>query len=531
MTPIDRNRPELTQKSMSSITRHVWTLAIGASLIILAFAFQGSRGIFAPDEGFYVSIAQSMSETRDFLIPRLHQQIWLDKPPLTCWGIAAGMRLFGQNEWGARAFCALCFVLTILLVFLLGRSLSGRRAGLLAAVVYATMAIPYVAANIVTPDTPLTLWTIGAFFSFWQSVKPDARHPTLWKMLLFVALGLGFLTKGPAVLVPLAAMLVFLVVKRRSLAYLFTLWTLLGLVLFGAIGLTWYAWVANKVPGALGYFLDNQVLGRTVSAKYSRNPGPEGALIYLPVVLLGTLPWSLFWVRSLRRGWRKLFTKPTWVDVARDPAKLFLAVWIAFPLLIFSVASSKLPFYLLPIFPALAIATARLVPQTASEGASNANPLGFSRWMMFALGLWITVLVGLKLAAAHCPSSHDMRALHASIEARLPDGPFEIIAVDEHLEGLSFYDAHLVEAVTTRTRPYPFFTLPEHLDEEVAEAGSSDYCRVFICRKEDREAKVRKALHRGKVPFQESALPFERYLFVCPPGRVPAKSSSGSLPP
>jgi len=516
------------RKSLSAIRKHLWTLRIVATLIILAFAFQGSRGIFAPDEGFYVNIAQSMLETGDFLIPRLHQQVWLDKPPLTSWGIAAGMALFGQNEWAARAFCAVCFVLTSLLVFLLGRSLSGGRAGLLATVVYATMAIPCVAANVVTPDTPLTLWTTAAFLSFWQSVKPGARHATFWKMLLCVALGLGFLTKGPAALVLAAAMLFFLVVKRRFSAYLFTPWTLLGLILFGAIGLTWYAWVANKVPGALAYFLDNQVLGRTVSDKYSRNPGPEGALIYLPVVLLGTLPWSLFWLRSLRRGWRQLFTRPTWADVARNPTKLFLALWIVVPLLIFCAASSKLPLYLLPIFPALAIATARLVPQATSEGASGANPLGFSRRRMLALGLWIVALLGIKLLGAYWPSSRDMRALHTSIEKRLPDGPFEIISVNEHLEGLNLYDAHLLERVTTRRRPYPFFILPEHLNEEVTEAMSSDFSRVFICRGEDLEAKVRRALRRAKIPFRESTLPFERFLFVCPPGRVPAQPSGGA---
>ena len=92
---------------------------------------------------------------------------------------------------------------------------------------------------------------------------------------------------------------------------------------------------------------------------------------------------------------------------------------------------------------------------------------------------------------------------------------------------MSFYDAHLVEAVTARKKPYQFFILPERLDEEVTEAQSSADSHVFICRRQNLEAKVRKALRRAKIPFRESALPFERYLFVCPPGRLPAESSSG----
>ena len=226
------------------------SFVLAAAIFIMAFAFQGSRGIFSPDEGFYVSIAQSMSETGDFLIPRLGHQPWLDKPPLSLWGIAAGMQLLGQNETGVRAFHALSFVLTVLLVFVLGRSLGGEREGLLGAVIYGTKAIPFSAANIVTPDTPLTLWTTAAFLCFWKSVKPNTRHPALWKMLLCAAVGFGFLTKGPAALVPAGAMIVFLLLKRRTLRYLLTPWAVLGLALFGAIGLTWYAWVAKEIPGA-----------------------------------------------------------------------------------------------------------------------------------------------------------------------------------------------------------------------------------------------------------------------------------------
>jgi len=89
----------------------------------IAFGFQGSRGIYAPDEGYYVSVAQEMNDSGDYLVPRSHLQPWLDKPPFNSWGIAVGMRLLGQNEWGARAFHGLCFALTTLLVYHLGRSL------------------------------------------------------------------------------------------------------------------------------------------------------------------------------------------------------------------------------------------------------------------------------------------------------------------------------------------------------------------------------------------------------------------------
>ena len=94
------------QSAINGPARYCFSLA---ALLALAFGFQGSRGIYSPDEGYYVSVSQAMAQTGDWLIPRLHQIPWLDKPPLSLWGIAAGLLVFGQNEWGARAFHALCY--------------------------------------------------------------------------------------------------------------------------------------------------------------------------------------------------------------------------------------------------------------------------------------------------------------------------------------------------------------------------------------------------------------------------------------
>lgn len=103
-------------------------LIIFAFVFALAFAFQGTRGIYAPDEGFYATIAKSMVETGDYFIPRLNHEVWLDKPPLSFWGIVAGLRFLGLNEWGARFFHALCYLLTIFVVFLLGRKIASMTA-------------------------------------------------------------------------------------------------------------------------------------------------------------------------------------------------------------------------------------------------------------------------------------------------------------------------------------------------------------------------------------------------------------------
>lgn len=107
-----------------------------------------------------------MVETGDYLVPRLQHEPFLDKPPLSLWGIAFGLRFFGHSEWGARVFHALCFVLTGLLVDRLGTSLGSRREGWAGMAIWATMVLPVAAANVLTPDSPLGLWTTAAANAF-----------------------------------------------------------------------------------------------------------------------------------------------------------------------------------------------------------------------------------------------------------------------------------------------------------------------------------------------------------------------------
>lgn len=502
---------------LTTTVKRFQTIRVGllfiAGLLVLAFGFQGSRGLYNPDEGYYVGIAQMMAQTGEWTIPRLHHVPWLDKPPLSLWGIAAGLLAFGQNEWGARAFHGLSYALTTLIVFLLGRSMGTPQDGWIGATVYATMVIPFAAANVVTPDTPLTLWTTAAFYCFWRSAVPREQRAAFWKLLMCAALGLGFLTKGPAALIPASAMFIFLVVRRQAREYFLTTWVLPCFGVFAALGLGWYAYVSLEVPGALAYFWDNQVFGRTVSAKYARNAGLDGALIYLPVIIAGTLPWSIAWWPNLWRNRTRFFRRTTWGQLVDDAPLLFLVLWIAVPLLILAVASSKLPLYALPVFPALALLTARLIPSHSSGG----NPLRLSRPAMGMIATWCLVLVAIKAGAAYYPHGNDMRALYSDLQDRLPAVPYEIVAVNEHLEGLGFYLPVLVEQVTTSDDPYPFFVLPEHLTEEVRDMQTSAYAHVLICKKEKRGRAIREELTRAGIAFEERELRHDRFVFTCLP--------------
>ncbi|MBX3728930.1 MAG: glycosyltransferase family 39 protein [Candidatus Sumerlaeia bacterium] len=496
-----------------------WGLLGIAGLLVLVFGFQGSRGLYSPDEGFYISIAQEMVHSGDWMVPRLHQVTWLDKPPLSLWGIAVGLKAFGQNEWGARAFHALSHALTVLVVFLLGCAMGTRRDGWLGAAMYATMAIPAAAANMVTPDGPLALWTTLSCFCFWKSANPKAQRVVLWKLLMCGALGLGFLTKGPAALIPTSAMFVYLLLRGQVRAYFVTAWAMPCALLFAVLGLGWYAWIAREVPGAMAYFLDNQVIGRTVSTKYGRNTGLIGAFIYVPVLIAGTLPWSAVWWPVLWRHRGELRSRALWRRVLDDPERLLLLLWVAVPILILMLASSRLPFYALPTFPALALLTARLIPPSSIER----NPFGLSSRALGLAALWCLVLLGAKAATAHYPHEKDMRALYLSIKDDLPHVPHEIVAVDEQLAGLGFYHPARVKQVTLSDEPYPFFVLPDHLADAVQAMRASGKAHVVLCRRDRRAEEIHEELARAGIAFEERKLAHKRFLFLC----APAASNPG----
>ncbi|HUT29871.1 MAG TPA: glycosyltransferase family 39 protein [Sedimentisphaerales bacterium] len=495
--------------------------ALLASLAVLAFVFQGSRGLWQPDEGYYIGSAVTMLDKGSFLIPYLGEEVFLDKPPITYWAIMAGLKLFGHSEFGARAFNGLCYMATALTVGVLGwQMFRDRRIALLSSFLYATMVLPFLAANFVTPDTPLTLWTTLAVLFFWKSAEPNVRRPAFWKVLMCIALGLGFLAKGPAVLLACAGMFVFLAVRRQAGQYFWTPWALPALLVFCAVGLSWYFYVAARVPGADRYFFDNQVWGRLVSEKYKRNPGFTGALIYVPVLVFGSLPWSAIWLDKRQQIMGALFDRRWWSSLPSRPVALLLLSWFFVPLFILCLASSKLGLYVLPILPPLALGVAPLwvhkmpFPLFGNSADRGAKP---KARVVVMIVLWMTSLLVSRLALAYYPTENDSRALWTAMKPYLPKGDYEIVTVDDRADGLLFYGAREVENVTGKKHPYPTFATPETVLLELAEMPADEQHHLFLVKGEKHLTKIKDVMNKRKMSIETVRLPYRRYLLICKP--------------
>jgi 4-amino-4-deoxy-L-arabinose transferase-like glycosyltransferase len=497
-------------------------LLIAAFTLIVAFGFQGSRGLWEPDEGLFVSVAGTMLDNGDWLVPHMNGQPYPEKPPLMYWGMAAGMKIFGKNEFGARAFYALCFALTVWLVWKLAAMFWGRREAVIASLFYASMIVPLAGANTARPDTTLALCTTAAILSFWKSLEGSYGHKVLWKMLMCAAFGVGFMAKGPAVLLPTAPIFIWLLIQGRPKDYFFTVWAIPGVLIFLALGLSWYVYIAKTVPGTAAYFWDNQVAGRLVSSKYKRNPGLlNGLRVYLPVLTAGALPCAALWPTLVNRFRPKVFSKDWWFNLRKRPVALLLTLWFCVPLALLMAASSKLPLYILPLSPALALITAR--------GVTLCWPTEFSlnkkRWITVGVAGWAVFLLGAKFASGMYPrTDKDERLIWETIKAN-PATPADcdrVLVVDEELNGISIYSGLPVTSVTTpgRKHNYPNFVRPRLITEELVSTAASGRPYIVITnrwkRPEDFE-KFRALLESANVAYQEFKFPkpFHQGYYIC----------------
>ncbi|MCB1033297.1 MAG: glycosyltransferase family 39 protein [Acidobacteria bacterium] len=454
-----------------------WPAALLATLL-LAFVAQGTRGIWEPDEGFYANVAVEMVQSGDWWLPKLNGSPFLDKPPLQYWGMALGAVVFGVDEWSLRCAHALWLVGTAILVGLFAQELWGRRAGPAGALAYSMTLAPFLAANVLTPDTPLTFAVSAMAFSYWKwQGESSPGREILWSGALGLAGGLGLLAKGPAVLVFAFPLALHLLLTRGVAGFRRPLlWVACAGAL--AVGGSWYALIALKVPGAWSYFFDNQVAGRLWSDHYQRNAGWSGPFkVYLPMLLAGGLPWSLALPRWFRSSLRDLRGSGE-LSTGERSTKLLLMLWIVAPLAVLALASSRLPLYALPILPAIALAAVGLHLSSEGKGTGSRS----RRLLPGFLSAWCFVLIGLKVGAAFWPTADDSRSLARSLRDLGIERSASILAVDCKRNGLPVYGYDALQTVRHRSRKYPFFTPQPMLLDALQNPAAANPSQVLLVR-------------------------------------------------
>ena len=453
-------------------------IAFALLLLVLIMACQGRRGIWDPDEGRYCAAALQMIRHNDYLHIQLHpEHPHYAKPPLTYWLIAAGFRAFGRNAFAARLPNSLAFWATCLLLWHLGRRVIPGREWL-APLVHATSVLPAVAAHLATTDTILTFMEVLAVSSFLFAQEAQSgrrRHACL--ALMWLGFGLAFLTKGPPGLLPLLPIIVYSWIRdgfRKTVLVVVHP----GLIVFAVVGLGWFWAVIRSRPELFDYFLKHEVMARVTSDVHDQHPEWYGALlVYVPVIVLGSLPWTVPVLKGTARI-LPFLRRATRVNLARtDPMGLFMILWFLLPLVVLSCAKSRLPLYFLPFYPPVALLIAKSIGDRALAWGKRKRAL---------LLAWCLVLVGARVAAAHIPLRKDCRIFARAIREQVT-APFdELTFIDAQPRyGLALYlDCEMERIAATDSEPLPYRFHYQTLREEL-EGPEQGQRRLFVVK--DRE--------------------------------------------
>jgi 4-amino-4-deoxy-L-arabinose transferase-like glycosyltransferase len=342
---------ESQNKPCSNMSRRwLWLLL---AVAVLWFGNIEYRKLIRPDEGRYAEIPREMVVSGDWVTPRLNDLKYFEKPPLQYWATAVAYEAFGEHQWTSRLWCAATGFAGLLLVWFVGGRLFGKAAGCYAAVLLGSSLLYALMAHINTLDMGVTFFiTLGiSSLLLGQQAGADARTRRNWMMLAWVALALAVLSKGVMGLVlPGAALFLYSLAQRDVTVWKRMHWGV-GLPLFLLVAAPWFYLVMKANPEFFQRFFIYEHITRFTTKELGRY---QPWYYFVPVLLLGMLPWTVLMFDTLLCTWKDSAR----ADKAFNPER-FLLVWAVFIYLFFSVSGSKLPSYLLPMFPALALLMGR----------------------------------------------------------------------------------------------------------------------------------------------------------------------------
>jgi 4-amino-4-deoxy-L-arabinose transferase-like glycosyltransferase len=323
---------------------------VGVALFLLGLLLflpaLGARDLWNPDEPRYAQVAREMTETGEYLVPRLNRGVYMEKPPLFFWSIMAAGALRGRvDETAARLPSAIAGAATIALTYGIGRRLLTPRAGVLAALVLATAAKTMWQARFGQIDMMLTFLVIVAMWCWTRGyVENDSR----WYPLFFLATGLATLAKGPAgFLPPFLGILCFLALTRDR-ASLRALGLAPGIVLWAFVVAAWFVPASLAMGGDYGAEVGlRQTIVRYFTPWLHQSPWYH----YLEVLPGDFLPWSFLFPTTAVVLWRE--ARGDGAIVHRGV--LFAACWVMATLLFFSISPAKRGVYVLTMYPGLAL--------------------------------------------------------------------------------------------------------------------------------------------------------------------------------
>jgi len=334
----------------------------------LLFFYQlGAPSVWDNDEGQLLGSSVEMLKSGEFLTPHLNSEVYFHKPPFMAWLTSIVFWLFGFSEFAGRSWAAVCGVGGVYVTYLFGKKLYSERVGLLSALVLATSGLYFALSRMALVDIMLCFFITLSLYLFYSGYKEPEKSG--WFYGSYASMALGTMTKGPlGLVIPAISILIFLMLEKR-LDFIFKMRPLKGLLIYLLIASPWFI-IETIRQGT--YFIDiifGLYLFNIYTKPLQQHPGP--VYYYLIIVLLTMLPWSGFLISAL-------FKKPQGL----------LLSWAGIMFLIFSTAATKVPGYILPAFPALALITGKYL----NDVLEGKNRKTFFAGLLFA-GVLVLLLI------------------------------------------------------------------------------------------------------------------------------------------
>jgi len=309
-----------------------------------------------------------MLARHDWITPTLGGQPWLEKPPLYYWQAMIAYAVFGVNDWAARLPSAFDATLMVIAVYLFLRRF--RQGSELDGALMAASAAGVIGfARAASTDMPLAaMFTLAllAWYAWYESYRQ------IYLAACYAFLALGTLAKGPVAFFLAAVIIgIFIVAKGEWTLLSRTLW-IPGILIFVVLAAPWFVAAQVKNPDFFRIFVLQHNLERFGSNLYHHR---EPFWYYIPVTLLGLIPWTVFTLAALVETIRAWWSEKREMLRSESALEVFLTIWLIVPVVFFSISQSKLPGYILPALPAGTLLLAQYGRRHMTDSERPSRPI------------------------------------------------------------------------------------------------------------------------------------------------------------
>ena len=396
---------DMPQSKENIFSRDWFLLFILIILCIYLFVFKlGASTLWNFDEPTIGEVAKEMIKLGDWITPHFNYRPWFDKPPLYMWLTALTFRFFGWNEFTTRLWSALFGMGGVIVIYFLGKNIFNKKVGFLAGLVLATSFQYIVQSRLAVLDVPLNFFISLSFLFFYLGYKNISRK-RVYYLLFFASMGLATLTKGPIGALLPCLIIGFYLLLAKEIRILKEMGIFWGVIIYLAIAAPWYAvefWQHGNE------FIGDFFLLRHLMRYLTTLEGHEGPIYYyLPLLFLGFFPWSSFLPYSVVHLAISKIKRQT----EERKKFLFLLLWFAVIFIFFTFAQSKLPNYIFPLYPALALIVGKFCNDSFSKAASLRKGIILSFFLFFIFtGLIALIAVAIGIGKIKLPAGYDQCA-------------------------------------------------------------------------------------------------------------------------